>query len=242
LGSELCGEYWSAVTLFQGGGNVFQNEPYYYGYTGNRIHGIFSDWSTYTMRGDVSFHDFVSDTGLARGLGLYTHTELTWDEDATFSVSNFAAGAELGAVDTDNLDQPFAASEAKPVHIVWSYANLQFGDTFNTTMTNRPRTVSYSCIVGRDGIEEDSTFGEWTTDNSDCDDFASFTVLSEASLMRQSGRMHLQNDRSTLTLSLWLVAAIFTVFGLKELLRRTATSGKLLSADHEVTPLLQNEI
>ena len=41
LGSELCGEYWSAVTLFQGGGNVFQNEPYYYGYTGNRIHGMF---------------------------------------------------------------------------------------------------------------------------------------------------------------------------------------------------------
>ena len=41
LGSELCGEYWSDLTLFQGGGNVFQNAPYYYGYTGNRVHGMF---------------------------------------------------------------------------------------------------------------------------------------------------------------------------------------------------------
>ena len=122
---------------------------------------------------------------------MYTHTELTWDEDATFSVSNFASGAELGDVDTDNLEYPFAAAEAKPVHIVWSYAQLQFDDTFNSSMTNRPRTVTYSCIVGRDGIEEDESFGDYTTDSTNCDGFLSATTLSAANLMTDSGR-HVQ--------------------------------------------------
>merc|ERR1719273_379560 len=114
LGSELCGEYWSSVTLFQGGGNVFQNTPYYYGYTGNRVHGIFSDWSEYTLKGDISFSDFQCDTGLVIGLGLYTHTEMTWHEDSKYAVSHFVAGAELADTDTDSLSYPYNPAMSNP--------------------------------------------------------------------------------------------------------------------------------
>merc|ERR1712130_458513 len=135
LGSELCGNYSTFVKLFKGGGNVFQNTPYYSGYTGNRVHGIFSDWSIYTLSGSISFHDFRSDTGLARGLGAYTHTEMTWDDDAKFTAYNFASGSELGAVDTDSLDNPFNAAQSEPVHIVWQYNQSTYDKTLYTTMT-----------------------------------------------------------------------------------------------------------
>merc|ERR550525_1983419 len=150
LGSELCGEYWESVTLFEGGGNVFQNTPYYSGYTGNRVHGIFSDWSVYTMKGDINLHDFVSDTGMIRGLGFYTHNEMTWDTESTLTISNFAAGNELTDVDTSALSHPYANSTSAPVHCVWKYFQNDYSKTFHSTVTNRPATVDYSCISGRD--------------------------------------------------------------------------------------------
>ena len=55
MGSELCGEYWYGTSeaiqgtdvAFNGygGGNTRQNSPYFYGYTGNYAHGIFSDFA-----------------------------------------------------------------------------------------------------------------------------------------------------------------------------------------------------
>merc|ERR1719159_1776634 len=114
LGSELCGEYWDGTTLFAGEGNVFQNTPYYYGYTGNRVHGIFSDWSVYTLKGDITFSDFECDTGLVIGLGAYTHTEMTFDEKSTFTISHFVAGAQLADVDTDSLSHPYNPAMSYP--------------------------------------------------------------------------------------------------------------------------------
>ena len=67
LGSELCGEYWGQASLFDGGGHFLQNTPYFYGYTGNRVHGIFSDWADFTFFGEISIHDLTSETGLVRG-------------------------------------------------------------------------------------------------------------------------------------------------------------------------------
>ena len=93
LGSELCGEYWDVLPLaFTGTGHFLQNSPYFYGYTGNRAHGIMSDWSEYTLSGEISIHDLKSDTGLIRGIGVYTSTELTFDDDTTLSMSDFSAG------------------------------------------------------------------------------------------------------------------------------------------------------
>lgn len=68
LGSELCGEYWEGNDLFVGGGHFLQNTPYFYGFTGNRVHGIFTDWANVSFAGDIRIHDLISETGLVRGL------------------------------------------------------------------------------------------------------------------------------------------------------------------------------
>ncbi len=84
-GSELCGEYWDETfSNFQGLGNTLQNAPYLYGYTGNRAHGIFSDFAKYTFEGDVVISEILCDTGLVRGVGMYRQSEI-----------DFAAGASL---------------------------------------------------------------------------------------------------------------------------------------------------
>lgn len=77
----LCLKYWTeGFQGFTGGGNVFQNAPYMMGYAGNIAHGLMSDWSSFTLSGEVAVHDMVSDTGLVRGIGLYTHSEMAIDE------------------------------------------------------------------------------------------------------------------------------------------------------------------
>ena len=69
LGSELCGDYWEQTQdAFTGGGHFLQNTPYYYGYTGNRVHGIFTDWANATISGTVDIHHLTSETGLVRGI------------------------------------------------------------------------------------------------------------------------------------------------------------------------------
>merc|ERR1711972_848627 len=108
MGSDFCGTYWDeGFTMFKGGGNTLQNSPYFYGYTGNRAHGIFSDWSEYTLSGDVSIHDLVCDTGLVRGIGMYTSTQLTFDDDTSLSFADFSAGDQLYETDVESLSTPY---------------------------------------------------------------------------------------------------------------------------------------
>jgi len=239
IGSELCGEYWSSVTLFQGGGNVFQNTPYYYGYTGNRVHGIFSDWSTYTLKGDISFHDFVSDTGLVNGLGMYTKSQLTWDEDATFSVSNFAAGNDMTDVATQSLGHPYANSTAKPVHVVWTYNQVDYGIIFAASMENRPKTVEFTCIMGADGVAYDSDFGDYTSDNTDCTDFSKSNLNRD--LIVRSRRHSVKTQWDSLGLVLWASLAVAVLFGMWAVWRSSRSSmGKMVDTEH--APLLQSEL
>merc|ERR1711994_810616 len=88
LGSDLCGEYWSdPFQSFTGGGNVFQNAPYMTGYTGNRAHGVMSDWSSFSLGGEVTVHDIVCDSGLVRGIGLYTHSDVVITDGATLNMN-----------------------------------------------------------------------------------------------------------------------------------------------------------
>ena len=89
------------------------------------------------MKGEISMHDFISDNGLTYGLGMYSHSELTWDEESTFKVYNFAAGNELADVNTTALAHPYASSIARPVHVVWTYLQNDYSKYFYSTMTNR---------------------------------------------------------------------------------------------------------
>jgi len=245
LGSEVCGSYWDQVKLFKGGGNVFQNTPYYYGYSGNRVHGIFSDWSEYTMKGDISFHDFKTDTGLVYGLGMYTHTEITWDEDSTFSIANLAAGSELGDVDTSALSTPYNPAQAEPIHAIWQYNQSTYDKTFNSFMNGEPSSLSVSCIAGRDGYNTDDKF-EMTVDNSDCDDFIATTTLSSSNLAKQGfPEVQLQTQSvmrlNDMGLVLWAALAVATLFGMWAICRTGLPSiaNSKLNASTERDPLLQ---
>jgi hypothetical protein len=168
LGSELCGEYWEPQMLaFVGEGHFLQNGPYFQGYTGNRAHGIFSDWSEYTLAGDTSIYDLTCDTGLVRGIGMYTSTELTFAEDSTLSFADFKAGEELYETDTSSLSMPYAPAKAYPMHIIWSHFDETAMDTFYSKINGAPSMTSATCIMGRDGVN--ST--DWTiaVDNSAAD-------------------------------------------------------------------------
>ena len=119
LGSELCGDYWEGgVFTASGRGHALTNTPYFYGYTGNRAHGIFTDWATFTLSGDITIRDIYSDTGLVRGIGMYTQSELYFEDDAKLNIHDLGAGMELYDVDTEALDHPFAPAEAKPFHVL----------------------------------------------------------------------------------------------------------------------------
>ena len=205
--------------------------------------GIFSDWSIYTMKGDVSLHDFYSETGLAYGLGLYTKTELTWDEDATLSIYNMAAGSERGEVDTDSLSHPYNPAQAEPVHAIWQYNQSTYDKTFYSSMTGRPAVVEMSCIVGVDGYNLDDKFGEYEADNTDCDDFMDSTTLSSVNLMKRGVRVgsasQAQFEHIHLGYILWAALAVATLFGLWTVCKTGLSSSyQKLSTSNEAAPLL----
>jgi len=239
LGSELCGEYWDSVTLFRGGGNVFQNTPYYYGYTGNRVHGIFSDWSEYTLKGDISFSDFQCDTGLVIGLGLYTHTEMTWHEHSKYAVSHFVAGAELADTDTDSLSYPYNPAVSNPVHVVWSYEQDDYEKTFVSKMTNRPQSVDLQCVIGVDGTEMDSEFGDYEQDNTACQE-KYLAVLERSEAATANMMRSVESSRSTPThfkiLQLSVIGCMVVV-ALFALWRGCSVKSKILSST-ETEPLI----
>merc|ERR1719361_1728224 len=116
IGSDLCGDYWDDDAEFRsffGGGNTLQNTPYMYGYTGNRAHGIFSDFADYTFDGDIEIGGLVCDPGLVRGIGMYRQTQVFFTENSTLSMHDFSAGHKLYGEDTSEYDHPYNPAVAK---------------------------------------------------------------------------------------------------------------------------------
>merc|ERR550525_1167333 len=181
MGSTVCGVYWDEMfQKFMGGGNTLQNAPYLYGYTGNRVHGIFSDWAQFTLDGEVKITDLECATGMVRGLGLYTHTDLTFGDESTLKIQNMNSGSELYDVDTDALPHPYGQSKAKPLHVLWTHTDDDEHE-FTTSITGHPADIEISCVYGRDGALSDgasSYTGPWwkrhtVIDNSECSEFIS---------------------------------------------------------------------
>jgi len=209
-GSDLCGEYWDdGFATFYGKGNTLQNSPYLYGYTGNRVHGIFSDFSEYTFAGDVSICDLVCDTGLVRGVGMYRQSIVSFAEESTLKISGLSAGHELYTKDTSEYAKPYNPSEAKPFHFketenvnISINVNMQMqmqaimnGNKvmmFNSTIAGDLDSVDISCIYGRDGVDT----SDWLVDadNSDCGEFGDLMAEKENTLAVLQRRSFKQND------------------------------------------------
>lgn len=186
LGSHFCGEYWevscdsSDSDHNYGGANMFQNAPYLYGYTGNYAHGIFSDFVDIMMSGKSVIEDIQSDTGLVRGIGLYTQSTLAFADDSSFRISSLSAGHRLYDRDTTVLNPPYNPAVAKPVHVVWTEEYQTYD---KETINNAPDSAFFSCIYGRDGVN--TTDWVMTVDNSDCGELENEIFTNSISINRE---------------------------------------------------------
>jgi len=245
-GSDLCGEYWDeGFTRFIGKGNTLQNAPYLYGYTGNYAHGIFSDWSTYTFSGEVEVSSLVSDTGLVRGVGMYRQTELTLEEGLKLTVKDLSAGHKLYNEDTSDYSKPYNPTVAKPFHIMWANSENFTVDTvdnvlktFNASIIGEAKTVEFSCIFGRDGMND--TDWEYSSDNSDCDllDDVTGTFAGnerDLAVISEFHRAYVRWNLKTLMLAMTVVFVL--MIGVWAMNRWSAEKSKLSSAT-ETAPLL----
>ena len=199
--------------------------------------GIFSDWAEYTMVGDVGIHDITSATGLVRGIGMYTRSRVTFGASSKLQIYNLSAGYDLYGQDTNQLNRPYNPSVAKPVHVIWS-EDGDYGEDFESAISGHPETVSFSCIYGRDGMDE----ADWianddvTVDNSDC---VARTAIWRTNLYKTSNGRSRPN-RVSFVSAQWLIGAVVTIAGillfLSTLRRRSKGSAVV---DTESAPLLQ---
>ena len=169
LGKEVCTEYWDGnFKIFDGKGHFLQNTPYLYGYTGNMAHGIYTDWSIFTLTDNIKIRDIYSTTGLVRGIGLYTSSNVILS-DVNLEMYNLAAGITLYDIDTNELSHPYSPTIAKPFHVVaeWEYND---DNTFYSYVTWDDNVdisqVTFSCILGRDGEINDLVFMDYNDDHT----------------------------------------------------------------------------
>lgn len=131
--------------------------------------GIFTDWAIFTLSGDIEIGDIYSDTGLVRGIGMYTESELYFEDDAVLNIHDLGAGMELYDVDTSELDHPYAPAEAKPFHVLYSWSTEDH--TFYSDLYGDPSAVNVWCIAGRDSTSSDwdhSDFENLNSVDTDC--------------------------------------------------------------------------
>merc|ERR1719206_65648 len=169
LGSNACGEYWDSDVLPpHGKGHFLQNSPYLYGYTGNMVHGIFTDWARYSLSGEVSIHGLNSRTGLVRAVGMYVNTSLDISDVDSLAIYDLTAGSALVDSDTDTsaFAHPYAPAMAKPFHILAEYTD-DYGHSYTSPLIGDARAVSASCVFGVDGIDDD--WDAWSLDDWEVD-------------------------------------------------------------------------
>merc|ERR1712228_85154 len=153
VGSSLCTEYWSGnMENFFGTGHFLQNEPYLYGHGGNMIHGIFADFTSFSVSGKSEIFNLFSDTGLVYGIGAYTSSMI--DIFDNFNVHHLGSGIALLDVDTAQLTHPYHPTIAKPFHIIHKW--MQYENVFHSAVNvDDDAHVNVQCIFGRDGVEND---------------------------------------------------------------------------------------
>jgi len=243
LGSELCGEYWECDygfgDNFHGGGHFLQNTPYFYGYTGNRVHGIFADWANVSFSGKIDIHDLTSETGLVRGIGMYTESLLEVEEDASIAIHDLKAGTALSEVDTDALAHPYAPAEAKPIHLL-SFITTENNDFYSDIIGDKDAVIpSVWCLYGRDGVNT----SDWTVSMNDDMECSMDTVSETAFNVNTKVHTDLLGDFDILNVMIW--ATLFYIMGCgvwycyKRVKSKSTGSANKESLSTENDPLLQ---
>lgn len=233
LGSELCGEYWDEDSrFFNGGGHFLTNTPYFYGYTGNRVHGIFTDWADFSFSGDINIYDLTSETGFVRGVGMYTESTLTVSQETKIKISELEAGSTLYDHDTSQFGHPYAPAMAKPFHIlgVWDQNGFEFSSEINGDVN--PANIQFSCIFGRDGILD----ADWKfkIDNSKCQSDAAIRAVS---LQNTASNSH--SASGSIHLNHWLIL-LTALVAILVFVQKCHRQKKQVSESTESLPLLNS--
>merc|ERR1719361_1813151 len=151
MGSTLCSEYWDGnMENFFGTGHFLQNSPYFYGYTGNMVHGIFADFTQFTIGGHSAISSLHSDTGLVYAIGAYTSVDV--EVSGQLLIEDLAAGTALKGVDTAAPRPPYHPAISKPFHVIREWT--KFHNTFESQVTI-DGVVNVACLYGRDGTLND---------------------------------------------------------------------------------------
>jgi len=188
---------------------------------------------------DRYIFDIYSDTGLARGIGLYTNNSLTFQDDLKVRLYNIGAGVALDDVNTEQLDHPYAPSIAKPFHIVDEY---EFDDkhTFHTSiddkqMKDKKDWLTIQCVFGRDGVANDYGDGLFIFDDkiSSCSESFKYETMTFSSVRKGD-----DSNYSPLIWSVIMLAAVFIASTIGYAVTKCWQFFKSETFDHsEYTPL-----
>ena len=182
--------------------------------------GLFSDWADFTLEGQINIYDMTCQTGLVRGIGMYTSSKLRF-VDAKLSIHDLVAGVALNDVDTDSLPWPYNPAIAKPFHVIWSETMEDFPDKEWDSTVVGAVDASLQCVVGRDGVD-DSDFPVTSIVNDGCFDdeegtFEAYQRMIEADEFRSSRALSPGSSLSTGMGSyqrqlVWALSAVVALF------------------------------
>merc|ERR1712154_525319 len=110
LGTDLCGEY-DTIEFAEGFG---VDKDIQYGYTGNNVHGILTDYATGSLQ-DVTVRNVESWHGSAIGIAVYKGS--TAEFGGSIAVDNIAAGTKMSDSQSQQLTLPNTAPFVCSVYI-----------------------------------------------------------------------------------------------------------------------------
>jgi len=142
---------------------------------------------------------------------MYRQTELTLDAGLNLEISDLSAGHKLYGQDTSEYAHPYNPTVAKPFHIMWTDSDNFTVDTtdnvaktFNASIIGEAQTVSFSCIYGRDGMNDSDWI--YAADNSDCDLLDDVTGDFDGNERDLAVMAKEHSSRSGVSLKTWILA------------------------------------
>ena len=186
------------------------------------------------VQNPVSWH-------VATGIGMYTESTLTVEDNAVISIYDLAAGAALTEVDTNALPHPYNPAVAKPVHllatVVSTFSNGQ-NATFSSQIVGDTNftTPTVWGLYGRDGVNT----SDWTVVFVEDMDNESMSILA----MEHDTELAVQTNvikRKSIALQ-WNVDMMLFAVGIMVVItilaRRCWTGKRLKMSSSEYDPLL----
>ena len=154
LGSDQCGEY--EEIEFEAGVDV--DKDIQYGYTGNNVHGILTDYAVGAIH-DIRIENLLSWYGSTHGIAVYKGSVVTFDGE--FAIHNLIAGAKLTQMEVDALILPNAAPFVCSMFVgPNSEADIYPENTVSATLNENFAVTKADELYGYDYCEPTERLGD----------------------------------------------------------------------------------